>query len=167
MKVEGGGGGPASRSAALEDPGTLRRLELLAVAWTVVGAAGFLIAGAPAAALVLTGASALSIVAFRGLQWIVSALQPEERAGSEAGSGKTEGGGEGRSPRAGRRPGLAALVRFVVLFGLLSAGALLLDREDFPAIVLGFSTLPASLISEGLYQAARSIRGRDHHDDVP
>ncbi|HSL84210.1 MAG TPA: hypothetical protein VLF66_15665 [Thermoanaerobaculia bacterium] len=147
MRVEGGGDDPGSRSAALADPGTLRRLELLAVAWTVVGAAGFFLAGAPSGALVLTGASALSIVAFRGLQRIVSALQPEERAG--------------------RRPGLAALVRFAVLFGLLAAGALLLDPEYFPAIVLGFSTLPASLISEGLYQAARSIRGRDHHDDVP
>lgn len=167
MRVEGGDDGPGSRSAALADPGTLRRLELLAVGWTVAGAAGFLIAGAASAALVLTGASALSIVAFRGLQRIVSAVQPEERAGSEAGPGKTGEGGEERPEGVGWRPGLAALVRFLVLFGLLAAGALLLDPEYFPAIVLGFSTLPASLITEGLYRAARSIRGRDHHDDVP
>lgn len=163
MRVEGGDGGPGSRSAALADLGTLRRLELLAAAWTALGAAGFLVAGAAAAALVLTGASALSIVAFRGLQRIVSAIQPEERAGSET----SDEGGEERSEGVGWRPGLAALVRFLVLFGLLAAGALLLDPEHFPAIVLGFSTLPASLITEGLYQAARSIRGRDHHDDVP
>jgi hypothetical protein len=159
LRVEGGGDG----SGALADPGTLRRLELLAAAWTAVGAAGFLLAGAPVAALVLTGASALSIVAFRGLQRIVSAVQPEERAGSVEG----EESGEERPEGVGWRPGLAALVRFVVLFGLLSAGAFLLDPEYFPAIVLGFSTLPASLITEGLYRAARSIRGRDHHDDVP
>lgn len=145
MRVEGGEG-----SGALADPGSLRRLELLAAAWTALGAVGFLLAGAPAGALVLTGVSALSIVAFRGLQRIVSALRPEERP-----------------TRVGWRPGLAALVRFLVLFGLLAAGALLLDPEYFPAIVLGFSTLPASLVTEGLYQAARSIRGRDHHDDVP
>lgn len=163
MRVEGGDDGPGSRSAALADPGTLRRLELLAVGWTAVGAAGFLMAGAASAALVLTGASALSIVAFRGLQRIVSAVQPEERAGSE----NTGEGGEERPEGVGWRPGLAALVRFLVLFGLLAAGALLLDPEYFPAIVLGFSTLPASLITEGLYRAARSIRGRDHHDDVP
>lgn len=153
MRVEGGDGG----SGALADPGTLRRLELLAAAWTAVGAGGFLLAGAPAAALVLTGASALSIVAFRGLQRIVSAVRPEERVEGE----------EERPGRLGWRPGLAALVRFAVLFGLLFAGALLLDPEYFPAIVLGFSTLPASLITEGLYRAARSIRGRDQHDDVP
>jgi hypothetical protein len=99
-------------------------------------------------------------VAFRGLQRIVSAVRPEGRAGR----GESE---EGRPEGVGWRPGLAALARFVLLFGLLFAGALLLDPAYFPAIVLGFSTLPASLITEGLYRAARSIRGRDQHDDVP
>lgn len=136
----------------LADPGLLRRLELLAAGWTAVGAAGFLAARSPAGALVLTGASAASIVAFRGLQRIVAALGPRD---------------ETRDPTRARRPMLAALIRLGLLGALLMAGSFLLDRGLFRALVLGFSTLPAALMTEGLLQAVRALRGKDHdHHDV-
>jgi len=141
------------RGGELADRGLLLRLELLAAGWTAVGAVALLAAGAPAGALVLTGASAASIVAFRGLQRIVAAVGPR---------------GETRDPTRARRPALAALVRLGLLGALLMAGSFLLDRGLFPALVLGFSTLPAALMTEGLLQAVRALRGKDHDpDDVP
>lgn len=149
MKAEGAG----ERLAELADRGLLRRLELLAAGWTAVGVLAWLAAGPPAGALVLTGASAVSIVAFRGLQRIVAALGPRD---------------ETRDPTRARRPVWAALIRLGLLGALLMAGALLLDRGLFPALVLGFSTLPAALMTEGLLQAVRALRGKDHDpDDVP
>jgi len=56
------------------------------------------------------------------------------------------------------------LVRLGLLGLIAGAGAFLLDSEHFPAIVLGFSTLPAALMTEGLLQALRALRGRDHDD---
>jgi len=151
-----------SRGGRLADRGLLRRIELLAALWTVVGAAGCLAAGAPAGALVLTGASAASIVAFRGLQRVVAAIGPRDETRDQTDPTRTSRAGE-----TGGRPGLGAVVRLGTLGALLIAGSFLLDPGHYPALVLGFSTLPAALMTEGLLQAVRALRGKDHdHDDV-
>jgi len=153
--TEGDGG-------ALADRGLLRRLELLAAGWTAVGAAAWLAAGSPAGALVLTGASAASIVAFRGLQRIVAAIGPRDETRDQ-----TKDTRAGDDDKVRGRPRLATLVRLGLLGALLMAGSFLLDPGLFPALVLGFSTLPAALMTEGLLQAVRALRGKDHdHHDV-
>lgn len=166
-----------SSEGRLADAASLRRMELVAVAWTVVAGVSYGAARSWAGAVVLTGASAASIVAFRGLQRIVSALGPdgngsqgpledarpvpaEEPAARPPGSvDATSRGGT-----IGWRPGLGALVRFGLLGAVACAAVLLLDSEHFPAIVLGFSTLPAALMTEGALQVVRALRGRDHDD---
>lgn len=151
-----------SRAGRLADLGLLRRIELLAALWTAVGAGGCLAAGAPAGALVLTGASAASIVAFRGLQRVVAAIGPRDEARDQTDPTRTSRAGD-----AGGRPGLGAVVRLGSLGALVIAGSFLLDPGHYPALVLGFSTLPAALMTEGLLQAVRALRGKDHdHDDV-
>ncbi|HUF77625.1 MAG TPA: hypothetical protein VMR44_01780 [Thermoanaerobaculia bacterium] len=159
----------------LAEPGLLRRIELLAAGWTAVGAGAFLMAGSPARALVLTGASAASIVAFRGLQRIVSAIGPRDEArdqtpaqrpAQEPARIKTPRSGDAGDSRGRTR--LATLVRLGLLGALLMAGSSLLAPEHFPALVLGFSTLPAALMTEGFLQAGRALRGEDHdHHDAP
>lgn len=161
------GGGDEPR---LVDLASLRRVETLAVAWTVVGAAGTAVlspAGRSlAAALVLTAASAASIVSFRALQRVVSALRPEAPENrTPAGIDSPPPDGDEPLPRvAPHRSGretVIALLRWAALGALLVTGALLLDRDLFPAIILGFSTLPAALMTEGLWQAVRALRGED------
>ena len=141
---------PPDEPEVLADLATLRRLELLALGWTAVGAATFLAAGHPRGALVLTGASAASIVAFLGLQRIVSSLRPGEQDDQD------------KQRSIGWRQGLAALVRLGLLGALAVAGAVFLGRRFFTALVLGFSTLPAALMTEGLLQMAGTLRGKDH-----
>lgn len=143
----------------LADPASLRRIERLAVVWTVVGVVGVAIASRvsePAAswseaalrAAVLTGVSAVSIVAFRGLQRIVSALGPADQ--------------DTRKQRTiGWRQGLAALLRLCLLGALVIGGSLQLGPRFSPALVLGFSTLPAALMTEGLLQVVRALRGKE------
>jgi len=144
----------------LADPASLRRIERLAAGWTVVGAVG-LAAGAWASgmagswpvalleAAVLTGVSTASIVAFRGLQRIVSSLGPADQ--------------DTRKQRTiGWRQGLAALLRLCLLGALVIGGSLRLGPQLTPALVLGFSTLPAALMTEGLLQVVRALRGKEH-----
>lgn len=147
-----GPSGPAGAGdgAALADLASLRRIERSAAAWTLVGALAYAVFGRFAGALVLTGVSAAIIVGFRGLQGIVSAIGPAEQGDREA--------------KVGWRQGLEAFVRLGLLVALLAACAFLLDPVLFPAIVLGCSTLPAALMTEGLLQAVRAFRGRDHDD---
>ncbi len=142
------------------------------MAWTVVGAAGLAVApifvdsdGGSAVlsavlwpstwldrglvAAVLTGVSAVSILAFRGLQRIVSTLGPADQ--------------DTRKQRTiGWRQGLAALVRLCLLGALVIGGSLQLGPRFSPALVLGFSTLPAALMTEGLLQVVRALRGKEH-----
>jgi len=148
------------REERLADLASLRRMERLAVAWTVVGAVGLVIvsrSSAPAAswaaailqAAVLTGVSAASIVSFRGLQRIVSTLGPADQ--------------DTRKQRTiGWRQGLAALLRLCLLGALVIGGSLQLGSRFSPALVLGFSTLPAALMTEGLLQVVRALRGKEH-----
>lgn len=170
--------GACDRLADLE---VLRRVERLAVAWGVGGAIAYGLTRSWAGAGVLTGVAAASIVAFRGLQRIVSALGPagngsgaplgigkvapvptDEPAGGSRATGSAEEGQGGNA--IGWRAGLGALVRLCLLGAIVGAGSFLLDPEYFPAIVLGFSTLPAAFMTEGALQAARALRGRDHDD---
>jgi len=137
-------------SGALADVASLRRIERGAAAWTLAGALAYVALGRFPAALVLTVVSAASIVSFRGLQGIVSAIGPAEQ--------------EDREVKVGWRRSLRAFLRLGLLGAFLIACGLLLDRRLFPAIVLGCSTLPAALMTEGLLQAVRAFRGRDHDD---
>ncbi len=137
----------------LADLASLRRIERAAAAWTLVGTLAYAASGRFAAALVLTGISAAGIVGFRGLQRIVAALGPAEQ--SKQGD---------REAKVGWRLGLAAFVRLSLWLALLTASVFLLGPRLLPAIVLGCSTLPAALMSEGLLQAVRAFRGRDHDD---
>ncbi len=150
--MSGAPSGPpgASAGGALADLASLRRIERSAAAWTAAGALAFAATGRFAAALVLTGVSAASIVGFRGLQGIVSAIGPAAQGDREA--------------EVGWRQGLKASVRLGLLGAFLTATVFLLDPGLFPAIVLGCSTLPAALMTEGLLQAVRAFRGRDHDD---
>ena len=154
MASASGCGAPPARAGGgpeiLADPASLRRLELMALAWTAVGAAAFAAAGRLPEAAVLTGASAASIVAFLGLQRIVSSLRPEAQDDPE------------HHRPFDWRHGLAAVVRLAVLGALVVAGAVVLGRRFFAALVLGFSTLPAAFMTEGLLQMAGALRGKDH-----
>lgn len=169
-----GGGRPdpqAEATGPLADPAGLRRIELLAVAWTGVAVAALLVAVggdgaglAVAAVAVLTGVSAVSIVAFRGLQRIVSgmgAAGPREDRGRGPERSPDRSRNERRHRTIGWRQGLAALVRLGLLGALVVGGSLLLGPRLAPALVLGFSTLPAALMTEGLLQIVRALRGKE------
>ncbi len=145
--------GPTGDEERLADQDALRRIERIAVGWTVLAAALFTVSGQPGGALVLTGVSAVSIVAFRGLQRIVTALGP---------AAPNEGEVQQKHRTIGWRQGLAVLVRLCLLGALLVAGSLYLGQRFFPALILGFSTLPAALMTEGLLQLVRALRGKDH-----
>lgn len=162
-----------SGEGRLTDLASLRRIEILAVAWAAAAGLGYGVGRSWAGAAVLTGASAASIVAFRGLQRVVSALGPEEPAGRSPGPelAKPEPDTGKIAGKIGWRTGLGALVRLGLLAGIVAAGSFLLEPEHFPAIVLGFSTLPAALMTEGLWQVVRALRdrgeevkGRDRND---
>lgn len=172
MTGDGRGG-----AGTLADSGSLRRIELVAVAWTAAGALAYGLVRSWSGGLVLTGVAAVAIVLFRGLQRIVSTLGP----GGSGPAEPPEGGGplpaepaptEPRPPRdrgaIGWRTALGAIVRLALLGAVAVAGSLLLEPEYFPAIVLGFSTLPAALMTEGLLQGLRALqrigRGEDHDD---
>lgn len=144
-----------SGDGRLADVESLRRIERTAAGWAVVAAIAYAALVSWPGALALTAVSAASIVAFRGLQRILSALGPQEDLPATL----------DRRSRLGA-PGIGVLVRLAFLGAVVAAGGFLLEPEDLPAIVLGFSTLPAALVTEGLRQAVRAFRGRrDHHHD--
>lgn len=159
-------------AGALADPGSLHRIERLAVAWTAAGALGYGLASSWRGALVLTAISGVAIVLFRGLQRIVSVLGPAGTAPGDPLEADRPPPPDSTEDRGlfGGRTALGAVTRLALLGAVAVAGSLLLEPEYFPAIVLGFSTLPAALMTEGLLQALRALqredRGRDH-DDVP
>lgn len=163
----------------LADPASLRRIERFAVAWAVVAGSACGLALSWVSALVLTGAAVASIVAFRGLQRIVSALGPsqDEPAGPSEALAESpadpleppvlpERAGENGWRRGHGATGIGVFVRLGLLGAIAAAGAFLLEPEHFPAIILGFSTLPVAFMTEGLWQAVRAFRarGRDRHD---
>lgn len=128
---------------------TIRRIEVLALAWAAVGAVAFLAAGRPRGALVLTLAALTSIVAFRGLQRVIYALGPASE----------------RRKRGAWRRVLLVLLRYLLLGGTI-ATAFLLAPNELLGLIAGFTTLPAALMSEGVLQLARALRrGRPRYDD--
>jgi hypothetical protein len=141
--------------APLADVAGLRRIERMAIAWTGVGAAVFLVLGRPLAAVVLTGVSAASIVGFRGLQRVISALGPRDVETTDQTTHETRND-DGRHR-------LVALGRFTFL-GLVLLMGISLGPEAHPGLVSGFSTLPAALMTEGFLQAVRAFRGKDDDD---
>lgn len=159
--------GPVSGDGRLADVESLRRIERTAAVWAAAAAIVYGALVSWPGALALTAVAGASIVAFRGLQRIVSALGPQEI--SPAGRPETTettdpAGTQDRRSRFGA-PGIGVLVRLAFLGAVVAAGAFLLEPEHLPAFVLGFSTLPAALVTEGLRQAVRAFRGRrDHHD---
>lgn len=142
--------------AALADVASLRRIERMAYAWTGVGLVVFLVLGRPMAAAVLTGVSAASIVGFRGLQRVISALGPRDVETTDQTTHETQNIDDGRHR-------LVALGRFVFL-GLVLLMGISLGPEAHPGLVSGFSTLPAALMTEGFLQAVRAFRGTDDDD---
>jgi hypothetical protein len=183
-------GETSAEEPRLADSAVLRRVERLGIAWAVLAAGGLWIAGAVAGvprggalpAVTLTVVAAASIVAFRGLQRIVSALGPAgpvpaESEPRDSRSWDTRIDSEARvriqdpeigvskekaSEKIGWRQGLTALVRLCLLGALLITGTFLLGPRFFPALALGFSTLPAALMTEGLLQMVRALRRKDH-----
>lgn len=155
----------APSDGRLADPGSLRRIEAIAAGWGVIAGLGWGLAASWAGAAVLTAAAAASIVGFRALQQIVSALGPtEDQAGNQP-AGRPEPtedpGADGTHDRRSGlgAPGIGFLVRLGLLAAVIAAGAFLLEPEHFPAVVLGFSTLPAALVTEGLWQVVCALRG--------
>lgn len=150
----------------LADRRGLLRLERLAAAWGVVAALGYGLARSWGGALALTAAAAVGIVAFRGLQRIVSALGPSESPPAGLSERSDAPGAPGTHGNHGWRPGLKVLVRLALLGAAVAAAGLLLEPEHLPAIVLGFSALPAAFLIEALWQTVRASRrrGREDHE---
>lgn len=119
---------------------TIRRIEAFTMAWTALGAGVFLGAGRPRGAVALTLCGGASIVAFRGLQWVVNALGP---------------GSEGPKPGSWKR-GLLALARWGWLGGAVAA-ALHFAPNELLGLIAGFSTLPAALMTEGVLLLVRTL----------
>lgn len=143
------------RDDRLADVAGLRRIEVMALAWTGVGMVVFLVLGRPLAAAVLTGVSAASIVSFRGLQGVISALGPRDVETTEQTTHEIQD--------SDWRHRLVALGRFAFL-GLVILMGISLGPEAHPGLVSGFSTLPAALMTEGFLQAVRAFRGIDDDD---
>lgn len=143
-------------SAPLADVASLRRIERMAYGWTAVGVVVFLALGRPVAAAVLTGVSAASIVGFRGLQRVISALGPRDVETTDQTTHEPLELDDGRHR-------FVALIRFVFL-GLVLLMGISLGPEAHPGLVSGFSTLPAALMTEGFLQAVRAFRGTDDDD---
>ena len=134
-----GGEGP---EGVASEP-VLRRLQLLAAAWGLALAAGFVMAGAGRRALVLTGGAVVSIVALRSLEGVVRRLSA---AGQEP------------PPGLGWRYPLRLLLLVVLVSTLVSVG------RDPLALVLGVSAVPAALLMEAALQLTalrREPPGRD------
>ncbi len=136
---------PAER---LADVASLRRIERTAAVWALVAGLGYGLFVSWPGALALTVVAAASIVAFRGLQRIVSALGPSQDQSERSALGA---------------PGIGVFVRLAFLGAVVAAGAFWLRPEHMPALILGFSTLPAALTTEGFRQVARAHRD-DRHD---
>lgn len=145
----------------LADRAGLWRIERFAIVWTVVGAVVLAVLDRFAAAAVLTGVSAASIVGFRGLQGVVSALGPDE---DDDETTEQSGPRPDRQRRFGARHGFLALARLAFLGGVLLF-SLSLGPETLPGLVSGFSTLPAAFLTEGAWQAVRALRGKEDDGD--
>lgn len=123
-------------------PRVLRRIELFAAGYTVLGAAGFLASGRRTGAFVLTLLGLATIVGFRSLQGLVARLHA------------TDAG------RVGWRSVLLFLLRASLLGGAVLA-AVVCGPENILAWLAGVSALPAALLTEGMVQLVGALRERE------
>jgi hypothetical protein len=126
----------------LAAPETLRRIEIVALVYTVAGAIAFAVAGRGEGALVLTLLGAATIVGFRSLQGLVARLHATD------------------SGRVGWRSVLLLLFRMALLGGAVLA-AVMRGPENILALLAGVSALPAALVTEGLLQLVSALQARD------
>jgi hypothetical protein len=130
-------------SIFFDRPPEVRRIERMAVAYLALAATAMWILTDANQAIVLTLIGSLSIVNFRALQLQVSLLEP-----------RSDG-------RLGARNTLLLVLRLTFL-GALVSGALLLGRNFILALVLGFSVIPAALMTEGVVRVAGFLRKANH-----
>ena len=127
-----------SSGGASEPRAVLRRIEKLMVVFGLLGVVLWLVfVGGFGNAVILTLASAASIVSFRGLQRLVWRIGARE-------GGKTD-----------RWSQVFAGLRFGIVL-LLPAVSLWLTTRQTLALIAGFSTLPLALITGGFWQFVRA-----------
>jgi len=125
---------PEAQSTDRDVFAVLRRVERTALLWGLLFVLGWAVVEHSAdGLLVLTLAAAASMVSFRGLRRLVWQL------------GAREGG------KSNRPTILFAVLRLSVV-ALLPLASLWLDTRQVLALALGFSVLPAALMSEALLQ---------------
>ena len=133
---------PLAGASAENTVRALRRIELMALGWALIGLVGWAVFERCVDGLiVLTLAAAASMVSFRGLQRLVWQLGARE-------------GGKSSPPTV-----LFAVLRFSIV-ALLPLASIWLDTRQVLALVVGFSALPAALLSEGLLQLLRTTSER-------
>ena len=134
----------STRLARANEPErVLRRLQISALVYAVLGVALFALRSLEQAAFLTLGA-AVSIVSFRGLRALVERLGPQ-RKGSPDDRGRHR-----------------IWLRFSLLL-LIPLATLWLDSERTLAFLVGFSVLPLALMTEGIYQLYTGLTaGREH-----
>lgn len=130
---------------AVGDRATLRRIQLLTLVYGVLGGSVFGWWAGWFSGVVLTLTALATIVSFRGLEVMTRLLEPREHGDL------------------GLYNSLLILLRYTVLAGGLVA-ALLLGSNHFLALVLGFSALPAALMTEGLLSGLHAVREASDDD---
>lgn len=113
----------------------------MAATYGALGGLAYAVWRGPAGALVLTLSALASIVNFRGLEAFAILLEPQ------------------RQGTLGARNTLLITLRLVILAGVVSA-ALVLGARYLLAVILGFSVLPAALVTEAVIEACGVDRGR-------
>ena len=128
---------------ATEPARVMRRLQVTALIYGVVGAVGFSLRSLEQTVFLTLGA-AVSIVSFRSLRALVGQLGTAEK---------------GNPDERGRQ---RIWLRFPLLL-LIPLVTLWLDSERTLALLVGFSVLPLALMTEGIYQIYASMTaGREH-----
>lgn len=163
---------------ALADPESLRRIERFAAGWLAVGilaavAAAIAVPERWRGAVALTLAGVASIVAFRGLQRVVAALGPApldpvgrtdpSRATRSQRESEETTDDESRPRRSRVRPLALAAGRMVIL-GAPVGAAFFLGTESLPGLIAGYTVVPAALITEGLAEIVRTVKGKGDRD---
>lgn len=134
-------GARKTRTRKSEEVRILRRIASLAVVYGAAGGVACAVWRGPVAGVVLTLSALASIVNFRGLEAFAILLEPQ------------------RQGTLGARNTLLITLRLVILAGVVVA-ALALGARYLLAVILGFSVLPAALITEAVIEACGIDRRR-------
>lgn len=140
----------AEDGGEVADAAVLRRVRWVAAAYGVVGGAAFALAGGVRRGLVLTLASAVSIVALRSLEGVVRRLRAPVGPGSRA-----------DPPPAGL--GVAYPFRLLLLIVLVILVAAL--GRDPLALALGLSAVPLAVLVEAGRQVVAIDRRLETEDE--